>query len=862
MKIKIKNKDFINKDYERCFISYPFRIFYNIRVSEKTPSNLAYNYNENIPDYIIDVFKHFLQAYEIFIKKLHLKNPLKEGIYFDKGAKFIDILIINIPIQKGLVASKLIDNSHYFEEKSLKGKSIKIQLHNGLIQSTATPIHELFHVFQYNYCNFNNMWFMEGLARWSQNLIHNRKMIEERLPQNIEELKYLLSRAHDAEYFFRRLLPKIKDRITFIKCFLEETSTSSIEVENNYNIIWNNDDKKNSRNNKYILKSLLTSINKSTYSFDIELKTFLEIVEEYLHKKNKALEENNIQDFFSILQICDEKLVYKNNNFLYCDHFDLESKELKVKTLNLSSLNLNQLEKLALIKKTSAELIFKNSKIESLNIFNKLKSVHSITISNCKNLSEITGFNSLEYIKNLTIKNNENLKDIFGFFKFFRTKRKLDGFIKIESNKLLKSVSFLRGIEYINSSCYLHNNSLDTLDGLQELNEVNASLSLSGNNLVSLDELKKLNKVNGMLGVAYNKLVSLEGIENLKEISVTKWNDEYRSLALQGNVNLIDISALNCLSNTNHCIIYINSNNKNIIPSKDSDFYKQTIEIVKNKTVIRTKDIFKDYIEPAKQKILFYNTWINVLKNNSYLEAHLLNFNNPTNLILYAKKHGIEYIYGQKYNAQKFLFQNRRILRDNGLKFIVNNLETVMTLLNKKKFYESMENNNLDIYIPTYYKNIDDIKFPCITKEISSSNGENIEIVNSLEELGIKDNYVINEYITGDTEYATNILYKDNILEEITYEKSYTSKKYVLNKDTKYKMIDKKIICPCKEEFTKILKRIIPKGEYLTCCIDYKIKDGIPKIFEINVRFGYTLGRYEKDLFQMMSRYIWECNNG
>ena len=47
--------------------------------------------------------------------------------------------------------------------------------------------------------------------------------------------------------------------------------------------------------------------------------------------------------------------------------------------------------------------------------------------------------------------------------------------------------------------------------------------------------------------------------------------------------------------------------------------------------------------------------------------------------------------------------------------------------------------------------------------------------------------------------------------------------------------------CKCLATFSSILTAIGYEG---LCCFDYKIANGKPKIFEINPRFGGSLGNY------------------
>lgn len=95
MKLEFEHKVFKNNDYECCLISKPFRIFYNLNGDDKTPKNIEYKTNDLIPEYILQILKSFSVAYELYIKKLKLLNPLEKGIYFEKSAKFIDILIVD-----------------------------------------------------------------------------------------------------------------------------------------------------------------------------------------------------------------------------------------------------------------------------------------------------------------------------------------------------------------------------------------------------------------------------------------------------------------------------------------------------------------------------------------------------------------------------------------------------------------------------------------------------------------------------------------------------------------------------------------------------------------------------------------------
>jgi hypothetical protein len=613
LKLELRYKEFDKTfEYQYCVYSYPFRIFYNINNDGKTPKILKYSQHEKIPDYIIEIFKSFYKAFDIFIKVCRFKNPLKEGIYFEKGASFIDVLISDIPVQRGLVAASLIDNSKYFkDDDSLKGKSIRILLHNDLVKNTATPIHELFHVFQYNYCNFNNMWFMEGLARWSQNLIQKRKMQDEILPQNLDELKDLLKRAHDCEYFWRRLTSLLVINEPFIKQFLENLSKKSEKLENQFNYKknnWTKEEKRLDKNNPYILKVLIDTINLIPRNPNKELDGFIQTVCDYISYGNKRFNNPSLQSFFKVLKKCDSNLVKKEENYLYSEYFDLRNRNLKVEKLNCTNLSEYELDILNQVVSIEGELFISIENIEFINAFNYLQSVEKLTIQKMTNLQAINGFNGLRQIKSLEISYNDKLTSINGFNNLFKFNNEVLGYIKVINNKNLEEVKFLKGLKIVNSSFYLHHNRLKTLEGLENLENVYASFSLSSNEIQSLKPLSNLKKVSGMLGLAFNNLETLEGLENLSFLKTIAWNGQNRTIVIHGNKNLKDISALkNITTQEKYLIIFIDDYKQyETKPSSDSVFHQNILELydTENKKFIPTYWFVKkekhDYSEFGK----------------------------------------------------------------------------------------------------------------------------------------------------------------------------------------------------------------------------------------------------------------------
>lgn len=581
--------------YKYCVVKEPFRLFYNLSTDDKTPKVLEYSSHPQIPDYIIDLLRSFYKAYAVFINDYKLHNPLKKGIYREKGAKFIDIMIASIPVQKGLVAAELINNDELFDkDSSMHGSAIRILLDNNLIKNTATPIHELFHVFQYSYCSFNNMWFMEGLARWAQNITHKRKNKKEYLPQNKKELEELIKRAHDAEYFWRRLIKLTQNERAFLNALLKNCSQEALKIEDRFasknsyiKNSWSKEEKKSPLNNSYIFQALIRSANECVKENNAELDWFLNLISCYEEAMLSDLNAPKIQSFLKVLKRVSPESVYENKGILYCRYYDPGTNTLDIAKLECSDISKEELETFNVLKHLKGDLIVSNNDLEDIDAFNSLISVKRVYIGGMKKLRTIKGFKSLQSIESLEISKNDMLEKIDAFDILFQKSPIIKDFIKITNNKKLKDIRFLKGLKKVSSSFYLHHNSLSDLIGLEYLEEVGASFSLGSNGLNDISSLSNLKSINGMLGLAYNDLSTLRGLEGLQKIRTTRWNGDNRTIALHSNPSLSDISALkNVINDEDYYMIisidsYLQYTKK---PGERSNFCKNILELYEKKS--------------------------------------------------------------------------------------------------------------------------------------------------------------------------------------------------------------------------------------------------------------------------------------
>ncbi|MBF0469879.1 MAG: hypothetical protein HQL48_00740 [Gammaproteobacteria bacterium] len=832
------------------------RLFYGRNGGGETPQSVDYHHHAEVPDYVVTLIRSFSDAFSRFVA-LGLKNPLQEGIYFDKGARYIDVMLTDIPVQKGLVAAELVDNSHLLPGSG--GGSIRILLHRNLIENSATPIHELFHVFQYNYCFFNNMWFMEGLARWSQNLTHQRPQKEYPLPHDRHGLEQLLLLAHEAEYFWRHLIALSGMGATFVPTLLaacEEQAQALVELYapfSGYTTLgWQKEERKASVNQRYLFAAIVQTLQSAAPPQGEELGGFIQCLQQFISDFDALWQQATVPKLLSLLVA----------QGIPAASYDPLSQTLSYPKVQLRQVTEEDLSHFSLVSVIDGDLQLESDALQTIKGMNRLQRVNSLTLSNMKNLVEITGFNGLSEMQNLEIGNNPKLESIRGFFRFFAGSKRLNGALKIISNKRLTSVSFLSGLEATASSLYLHHNGLTSLSGLESLQEVGASLSLSSNSLVNLEPLASLHTVQGMVGVAFNNLVSLEGLEKLTAIGVTRWGTQYRSLAIQGNPQLQDLRALSgAVSLTGYSIIYLDRDHDYpLLPPPESPFYRQRIACYCDQDEVNTERVFPGYTPQQQLGVVFYDTWNMALSQHQWLNARFHAYNSVPSLVDFCQRHGIHYLYGQVYNAQKFLFQHQDALRAAGLCFLVNDFEIIRLLLNKRTFFEHMLAHELGDYIPRYFRTVEEIEYPCVIKQVTAANGETVRIVRHQQDLGtVAEDEVVNAYVVGSEEYASNIFYRDGeIIFDVTYRKRYSESFYVLNSETKYKMENERIANPFPEVMKQMLDSLYPRGGTLLCCIDYKVEAGVPKIFEINVRLGYTLARDTAPFREMMDYYIRE----
>ena len=522
------------------------------------------------------------------------------------------------------------------------------------------------------------------------------------------------------------------------------------------------------------------------------------------------------------------------------------------------------------VGKGSLEIV-SNKELKQIQGFESLETVAgSVRLDLCPNLSDIKFLANVENVRDIVL-HKIRVSDPNPLRNIFARNTDFTGMIKITSCAM-PHVLFMAGLRSVGSSLFLHNNQLSDLKGLEELTRVGASLSLSGNKLRELNQLMNLREIGGMLGLSNNQLRSLHGLENLKKVTTVKWNNTYRSISIQGNTSLQDVQALeNIRPDGGHLIITADNREYQVKPRKGTPFYQNSIELVdfKSQQAMPCSCLCENPYENGEElpqrrmKILFANSWYNALNNCRWLAPHFSDFSSVDSVLLYCKRNGIRTVLANVYRAQVFLAENENELKEFGLQFLAGKKNALDCMIQKKRFHDFMSDNNMSDIIPRLYLSAEEIRYPCIVKPKLGGAGRGIRLVDSAEDLGnIGNDYDIFEYIPGNEEYATSLLYKDGvILKHISYKKSFLKEYYIFQQEIPANITVTRCETQFVELFCQILDLLHQKQGNCTCSINYKIVDGPPKIFEINPRLGYTLACRPSDFKEMVEAYIGIAEN-
>lgn len=125
--------------------------------------------NENgVPDVVEDIATQVNAARELFHDVFNFPDPLKSDRFKNVTSIEIDIAEKSVMKNNGNAFSGVRKNSKHNPNE----RALHIRIANTVNpHKNSTPAHEYFHLIQYGTTYFRNKWFLEGMARWSQDSV-------------------------------------------------------------------------------------------------------------------------------------------------------------------------------------------------------------------------------------------------------------------------------------------------------------------------------------------------------------------------------------------------------------------------------------------------------------------------------------------------------------------------------------------------------------------------------------------------------------------------------------------------------------------------------------------------------------------
>lgn len=188
------NKTFSGK-YQHHYQVDEFLIAYDLTGPDAI-ENPVDNNNNAIPDIVEDTIFQ-LTTMRDALENLGFEHPFEKFRYQRSGVAQIQVRMHDIN-GNGLA----YDPPHRDMSHEHAPCVLLISLSNNLKTGNLTPAHELFHLYQYSSTIFKNRWYLEGMARWAENLLGARNYDRGIFPESREEKDALFDQSYDAIRFW------------------------------------------------------------------------------------------------------------------------------------------------------------------------------------------------------------------------------------------------------------------------------------------------------------------------------------------------------------------------------------------------------------------------------------------------------------------------------------------------------------------------------------------------------------------------------------------------------------------------------------------------------------------------------------
>jgi hypothetical protein len=188
--------------FDRVYVRDEFRIRYTLEGAHALPDIRDLDRN-GIPDKVQDVATQLVVGRRLFTDVMGLTHPMRQPRY--ARATSIDVFLLKMEKGNGMSYDEVM-NYRLGSDEAAGGCALRIDLLNRHANQNVTPIHELFHQYQYGYTMFKARWFLEGTARWSEYALRPGSGPQQPLPATLPALReQVFSQTYGAGGMWNRL---------------------------------------------------------------------------------------------------------------------------------------------------------------------------------------------------------------------------------------------------------------------------------------------------------------------------------------------------------------------------------------------------------------------------------------------------------------------------------------------------------------------------------------------------------------------------------------------------------------------------------------------------------------------------------
>lgn len=240
-------------------------------------------------------------------------------------------------------------------------------------------------------------------------------------------------------------------------------------------------------------------------------------------------------------------------------------------------------------------------------------------------------------------------------------------------------------------------------------------------------------------------------------------------------------------------------------------------------------------------------------------------FADPDTTIAYCKRHNLTAIVPTTYPQMKAVAAAYGRFARAGIKVATSpDHSLVETFDDKSRFARFMMDHGLDDLLPDVYAmstpdgpaTLAPVAYPCILKlgvtfgGVGSSVHLDERMPPNIHKFGRHESFILQRFIPGGTEYGGHFYLESGDIKRFVYYKSTRdAQQHVQRGRVPKNAYRKRDDLPAHDRFVDLFARVDYTGY---ACADFKLEDGVPKIFEINPRLGGTLVHDVDDLLAFL----------